>query len=69
MKPKEMTIFVSRTFQLQRFESLKVEAGMTVSIDEGDDLAELRPQMLAEIRKSLSAAYRANHPSARNRSS
>lgn len=67
MKPKEMTIAVSRTFNgepagLPRFESLKVEAGLTVSIEEGDTAEEVRQQIIEELRKSLSAAYRANHP-------
>ena len=71
MKIKEMTIFVSRTFVgepagLKRFESLKVEAGLTMSIEEGDNTDEVRAQMIDELRKSLSTSYRAYHPRYRN---
>jgi len=67
MKPKEMTIFVSRTFVgepagLPRFESFKVEAGLTMSIEEGDNTDEVRRQIIEELRKSLSSSYRAYHP-------
>jgi hypothetical protein len=62
VKTKELQIGVSRTFNLGNFESLRVEAAMTASIDEGDDHDEVRLKILDEIRKSLSAAYKANHP-------
>jgi hypothetical protein len=62
MTAKEMTIGVSRTFRHAQFESFRVEAAMTVSIEVGDDLDELRAKVLVEIRKSLSAAYKANYP-------
>ena len=62
MTLKEMQIGVSRTFNLGNFESLRIEAGMTATIAEGDDLDEVRLLILDEIRKSLSAAYKANLP-------
>jgi hypothetical protein len=62
MKLKELKIEVSRTFNLGNYSNLRVEAGLVVSIEEGDDLEVLRGKMLDELRKSLSAAYRANYP-------
>ena len=62
MKIKDMTIFVSRTFRLAQFESFKVEAGLTMSIEEGDNTDEVRRQIIEELRKSLSSSYRAYHP-------
>jgi len=63
MKAKELSILVSRTFNLGNFESLRVEAGMSVSIEGYDgDLEEGRAKMLLEIHKSLSAAYQAHRP-------
>jgi len=62
MKPKEMSITVSRTVNLGNFESLRVEAGMAASVDNGDDLEDTRSKIIAEIRRSLSAAYKANVP-------
>ncbi len=62
MKPKELSITVSRTFNLGNFESLRVEAGMAASIDEGDDPEETRAKILAEIRHSLSATYKEHKP-------
>jgi hypothetical protein len=62
MKIKEVSIEVSRTFNLGNYQNFRVEAGLVVTIEEGDDLEVLRGKMLDEIRKSLSAAYRANYP-------
>jgi hypothetical protein len=62
MKPKEMSISVSRTFNLGNLGFLKLEGGMAASIEEGDDPDVVRAKLLEEIRKSLSAAYRANYP-------
>ena len=66
MKIKDMTIFVSRTFRLAQLESFKVEAGLTMSIEEGDNADEVRQKILEELRKSLSDSYRAYHPRYRN---
>lgn len=53
---------VSRTFNLGHLGFLKIEGGFGMSIEEGDDPDEARQQILEEIRKSLSAAYKANYP-------
>jgi hypothetical protein len=71
VKAKEMTLTVSRTFVgepagLRRFESLKVEAGLTVEIEEGDTAEKVRQHIIEELRKSLSDSYRAFHPRYRN---
>jgi hypothetical protein len=62
VKVKELKIDVSRTFNLGNYANLRVEAGLVASIEEGDDLEAVRAKMLDEIRKSLSAAYRATYP-------
>jgi hypothetical protein len=62
MKIKEISIGVARSFNLGNDGWLKVEAGLTATIEEGDDLESWRPKLLEEIRRSLSASYRANHP-------
>jgi hypothetical protein len=62
MKLTEMSITVSRTFNLGHLGFLKIEGGMAASVDEGDDPDAVRQAILEEVRKSLSAAYRANYP-------
>lgn len=62
MKLKEMSISVSRAFNLGNLGWLTVIGGMGASIEEGDDPDAVRAKLLEEIRKSLSAAYRANYP-------
>jgi hypothetical protein len=62
VKPKDMQISVSRTFNLGNRGFLKIEAGTAASIDEGDDHDEVRRKILEEVRKSLSAAYHAHYP-------
>ena len=66
MKTKEMTLAISRTFILKRYEPFKVEAGLTMSIEEGDNTDEVRRQIIEELRKSLSDSYRRYHPRYRN---
>lgn len=58
MRNKDLQITVSRTFNLGNFESLRVEAGMGATIDETDNLDEVRLKVLVEVRKSLTSAYR-----------
>lgn len=65
MKFKEITITVSRTFNLGQFESLRVEAGMCASIEDGD-LEDVREKLLIEVRRSLKRTYEANLPENRN---
>lgn len=62
MTPKELHIAVSRTFNLGNNQFLKIEAGFLGTVDEGDEVEEVRRWVLEEIRKSMSAAYRAHHP-------
>lgn len=62
MKPKELHIAVSRTFNLGNNQFMRIEAGLLGIVEEGEDIEEARQKVLEELRKSLSAAYRRNHP-------
>jgi len=62
MKLKELSLTVRRSFNLGHLGYLTIEGGGAYSIDEGDDPDAVRAKLLEEIRKSLSAAYRANYP-------
>lgn len=61
MKLTEISISVSRTFNLGNFESLRVEASAAASIDD-EDMAGARALLLDECRLSLRAAYEAFKP-------
>jgi hypothetical protein len=65
VKAKEIRITASRTFNLGNMQSFRVEAGLTLEIEEGDTIEGVRQRLLEELRKSLSDTYRAFHP--RNR--
>lgn len=62
MIPKELQITVSRTVNLGNFESLRVEAGFTVSLEPGEDLDDVREKMLPVIKRTLQASYRTHVP-------
>ena len=57
MKIDQITITVSRTFNLGNYESLRVEAGITVTLEDNDTPASVRPAILAEARESLLDQY------------
>lgn len=57
MKVKEVSVVVSRTFNLGNFNSLRVEGGCVVTIEDGDDLDAARTVALNETRETLRRAY------------
>lgn len=63
MRLKELSVCVSRTFNLGNFDSLRLEAGATCSVEEGDDPGEVHNALLAHAKDGLARAYRDNHPS------
>jgi hypothetical protein len=61
MKIKEISVTVSRTFNLGNFESLRLEAGATAGLDDGETPEQARPQLIEEVRASLREQHAAFH--------
>ena len=59
----EFTVGCSRTINLGNYESLKVEATVTMEIHEGDDLVKLRADAQKQLRRLLEETYIAQHKS------
>ena len=57
MKIKEIGISVSRTFNLGNFESLRVEATVTASIEGDGEMEAAKLALLAEVRETLRRTY------------
>jgi hypothetical protein len=57
----EFAVGTSRTINLGNYESLKIEASVTVEVHEGDNMAELRANAQKELRKLLEETYIAQH--------
>ena len=55
----EIRIGAAHTINLGNYESTRIEAGLTISIKEGDDLNALRPQMQATLRSFLEETFKA----------
>lgn len=65
MKITEISVNVSRTFNLGNFESLKIEAGAACSVDSPSDVDDARASLLEEAKNTLREAYIQHHPSQR----
>ncbi len=57
MKLKQISITVSRTFNLGNFESLRVEAGAVAELADAEAPEIARAAMLEEVRTSLREQY------------
>lgn len=57
MKIREVSVTVSRTFNLGNYESLRLEGGAVADLQEGDDVVAARAQLLTEVRESLRQQY------------
>ena len=57
----EFTVGCSRTINLGNYESIKVEASVTMEIHEETDLEELKTRAQTELRQLLEDTYRAQH--------
>ena len=53
----ELRVGVSKTVNLGNFNSIRVEAGATASVDEGDDIAAARSDLMAECKASLTEQW------------
>lgn len=56
---REFSISFSRTFNLGNYESIRVEASVTVAVNEGGDLALLKEQAQADLKTLLQETYKA----------
>ena len=57
MKITEITIGVSRTFNLGDYNSLRVEASASASVEDSVDMDSARATLLAEVRETLRRTY------------
>lgn len=57
----EFSVGCSRTINLGNYESIRVEASVTVEVHEGADLGELRADAQRQLRVLLEETYRAQH--------
>jgi hypothetical protein len=57
MKITEIGISVSRTFNLGNFESLRVEATATASVEDVREIEVAKVMLLGEIRETLRSTY------------
>ena len=65
MHIKEISVNVARTFNLGNYESLRLEAGASASVDDGEDIGAARAALLEEARASLRQSYVEHHPAAK----
>jgi hypothetical protein len=57
----EFRVGFCRTVNLGNYESAKIEAAVTVQIDDLDDLAEVRAEAQLELRALLEETWKAQH--------
>ena len=57
----EIHVGMSRTINLGNWESMRIEASVTVSIPEGDDMGAVKARVQTELRGLLEDTYRAQH--------
>lgn len=57
----EFSVGCSRTINLGNYESIKVEASVTMEIHEESDMGELRERAQKELRQLLEETYKAQH--------
>jgi hypothetical protein len=57
----ELRVDVARTINLGNFESMRIEAGITVAVAEGDDIEAVKATIQPELRALLEDTWRAQH--------
>ena len=57
MAVKEFTIGCSKTINLGNFQSLRIEASVTVSVDDPDNLRDIKEEAQAELKRLLEQTY------------
>lgn len=55
----QFTVGTSRTINLGNFESLRIEASVTVSVDEGGDFPQIKAAAQTELRQLMEETYKA----------
>jgi hypothetical protein len=55
----QFTIGMSRTINLGNFESMRIEASVTIDVQDGDDAQVCKDMAQQELRKLLEDTYRA----------
>lgn len=58
---KEFTVGASHTVNLGNYESLRIEASVTVTVNDGDDLASLKEAAQTELRDLTEKTFVAQH--------
>jgi hypothetical protein len=58
MKISEFRVGAGHTINLGNFNNLKIEASVTVEVNEGDDVDALHTQAQAKLRSMLEETYR-----------
>lgn len=58
---KEIRVGIARTINLGNYESIRIEAGLTVAVAEDDDLDAAHAALQADLRKLAEETYRAQH--------
>lgn len=61
MKIAQFSVTTSRTINLGNFESLRVEATVTVNINDGDEMVAARSEAQTQLRTLLEDTYHAQH--------
>lgn len=57
----EIRVGAARTLNLGNLESMRIEASVTMSIPEGDDMAAVKARVQTELRALLEETYRAQY--------
>ena len=57
MKVTEMRVSVAKTINLGNYSSIRLEAGATAAVEEGDDLRAVRDELHTEIKSALSEQW------------
>jgi hypothetical protein len=65
MNVREIRLSVGRTINLGDFNSLRLDAGLTVAVSEGDDLHAIRQEMHQDLEHMIEEAWHADKRGAR----
>ncbi len=63
MKIDQLTLTASKTVNIGNFNNIKISAGVTVTIEEGDDMIAVREAVNNELRDAMVATWRAQRRS------
>ena len=63
---RELRVGTARTINLGNFENLRVEASLTVTVDDGDDIAAVRAKAQQQLREVMEETYLAQNKKAQD---